>query len=202
MGTEVHAFVEVDYATAGESFGETAEIRCFNRGEFFVWNVYELFDALGNGRSRHFPPETVGRWALFPPRGLPANVSEGVVVRYSHPVATENADIGAYSESHGMPGLPPVTAAEAERWVAAGWSHYYTPPAPRFSLASVPRRVSHPEWRNPSWLSLPEVYQSLAHFGLEVTHLSVEVEAILGVMESFERRLGSGRSRLVFWFDN
>src|SRR4051812_48176323 len=101
MGTEGHAFVEVDYATAGEPFGETAEIRSFNSGEFFIRNVYELFDALGNGRSRPFPPETVERWALFPPRSLPPNASHGVVVRYSHPIVDPHAKAGSSQESHG-----------------------------------------------------------------------------------------------------
>ena len=65
MGTEIHAFVEVDHATVGEPFfGELATIRAFNRGEFFIRNVDDLLDALGNGRSRHFPPEAVKRWAL------------------------------------------------------------------------------------------------------------------------------------------
>jgi hypothetical protein len=200
MGTELHAFVDVDYDTVGEPFcGETATIRSFNFGEFSIRNSYELFDALGNGRSRHFPPESVERWALFPPRGLPLNASRGVVVRYSHPIADAQADAGRHWESHGMPGLPPVAPEEAARWVAEGWSHYYTPPEPRFSGEA---RVSHPEWRHSSWLLLLEVYRALAHFGLEVERLSAEVEAILGVMETFERRLGTGRSRLVFWFDN
>lgn len=201
MGTDIHAFVEVDYASEGDPFGETAEVRCFNRGEFFLWHDYDLFDALGNGRSRHFPPESVDRWALFPPRGLPPNASHGVVVRYSYPIAANPADGGRHRESHGMPGLPPVSAEEAARWVAEGWSDYYTPPAPRFSPPE-PLRVSHPDWRHPSWLSLAELHQALAHFGIAVKRLSAEVDAILGVMAAFEQRLGVGRSRLVFWFDN
>ena len=48
MGTDIHPFVEVDYDTAGEPFcGETATVRSFNFGEFFIINKYELFDALG-----------------------------------------------------------------------------------------------------------------------------------------------------------
>jgi hypothetical protein len=87
MGTNIYAFVEVDYDSSDEPFSERAEARCFNRGECYIQNVYELFDVLGNGRSRHFPPETVGRWALFPPRCLPSNPSYAVVLRYSHPIS-------------------------------------------------------------------------------------------------------------------
>ena len=199
MGTDIHAFVEVDYATDGEPFGELAEIRCFNLGEFFLWHNYDLFDALGNGRSRHGPPESVERWALVPPRGLPRNASRGVIARYSHPIADPKEGPGRYCESHDAPTLPPVTQEVAARWVAQGWSHYYTPPTPRFPGEA---RVSHPDWRNPSWLLLSEVYGALTHFGLEVEQMNAEVEAILGVMEAFERRLGVGKTRLVFWFDS
>jgi hypothetical protein len=49
MGTEIHPFVEVDWLTTNPPFGDAADVRCFNLGEFFVWNDYDLFDALGNG---------------------------------------------------------------------------------------------------------------------------------------------------------
>lgn len=199
MGTDIHPFVEVDYYSPdGEPFGEMADVRAFNRGEFFIPNVYDLLDALGNGRSRHFPPETVQRWALFPPRGLPSNASHGVVVRYSHAIV-EAQSTGHVSER--FPGLWPVTPERAARWVAEGWSHYYTPPVRLFSMPE-PVRVSDPEWRNPSWLLLREVYQALIHFGLELEQLPLEFRTILGVMEAFEQWLGAGRTRLVFWFDN
>src|SRR4051812_38390718 len=110
MGTDIHAFVEVDYNTADEPFGELADIRAFNRGEFFIRNVDDLLDSLGNGRSRHFPPEAVTRWALFPPRGLPSNASRGVVVRYSHHILDPRSPTGGDGEWDRWPRLRPVTA--------------------------------------------------------------------------------------------
>lgn len=184
MGTHIHAFIEVDYATVGQPFGETAEVRCFNRGEFFIRNVYELFDALGDGRSRHFPPEAVGRQATFPPRGLPSNPSYGVVARYAHPIVEPNAVEARGRDSEPWPALRSVTPEEAERWVAQGWSHYYTPESRWSSGGIEPAWVSNPEWRPASWLLLPEVYRALADFGLKVNELSPEVEAVLRVPRS------------------
>jgi hypothetical protein len=203
MGTDIHTFVEVDYATTGEPFGASAEVRCFNQGEFFLWHDYDLFDALGNGRSHSFPPEEVKRWALFPPRGLPANISQAVFLRYYHLVADpryKEAQLDGHWEFY--PGLQPVPPEEAARWVGEGWSHYLDPPVRNAAGRPGRPRVSSPNWHSASWLRLPEVYQALAHFGISVQDLGAAAQVILRVMEEFENRLGVGRSRLVFWFDN
>lgn len=189
MGTDIHAFVEV-YRGRGDPFGVDADIVCFNRGEFFVPNDYDLLNALGDGRSRSLPPDEVQRWALISPRGLPENASCAVLDRYYHTVlgSGERPD----HVSSFWPGLPPVTRENAELWVAQGWSHFAPDP---------PAQVSHPEWHSPSWLLLTEVYASLAHFGLTTETLPVEFRVILRVMEEFEA-VGTGRTRLSFWYDN
>lgn len=190
MGTDIHAFVEVD-SGGDEPFGDGADIRCFNRGEFFVPNDYDLLNALGDGRSRSLDPEEVRRWALIPPRGLPSNTSPAVLDRYYHPV------LGAGEQPDPVlsfwPNLPPVSREITDRWVGAGWSHL----APGSSV-----RVSHPDWHTPSWLLLTEVYAALSHFGIVVEGLAPEFRVVLRVMEEFEALLGSGRTRLVFWYDN
>ena len=66
MGTDIHAFVEVDYASDGEPFGELAEVRSFNFGEFFVWQNYDLFDPLrmhGRSVSKRAATAVRTRWA-------------------------------------------------------------------------------------------------------------------------------------------
>jgi hypothetical protein len=190
MGTDIHAFVEVDYGS-GEPFGAAADIFCFNRGEFFIPNDYDLLNALGDGRNRNFPPAEVRRWALIPPRGLPANATQTVLDLYYHPVLRSGAQPGrTLSWWHE---LPPVTREDADRWVRDGLSHFA--PAP-------PDRVSNPDWHTPSWLRLAEVYPALAHFDITVESLSPEFRVVLRVMEEFEALVGLGRSRLVFWYDN
>jgi hypothetical protein len=190
MGTDLHAFVEVDRGH-GDPFGADADIICFNRGEFFIPNDYDLLNALGDGRSRNLPPDEVTRWGLIAPRGLPADASPAVLDRYYHAVLQPEERPG--SNTSFWPSLPPVTREEADRWVAEGWSHFAPDP---------PGRVSHPEWHSPSNLLLPEVYAALTHFGLAPDSLPPEFRVVLRVMEEFEGLLGPGRSRLVFWYDN
>jgi hypothetical protein len=190
MGTDIHAFVEVDYG-GGEPFGAGADIRCFNRGEFFIPNDYDLLDALGDGRSRSLSPADVTRRALIPLRGLPSNASQAVLDRYFHPIPRPGERPDPLTSF--WPDLPPVTREDAERWVAEGWSHFAPDP---------PARVSHPDGHSPSWLLLTEVSAALANFCLAAENLSPEFRVILRVLEEFEAVVSPGRSRLVFWYDN
>jgi hypothetical protein len=190
LGTDIHAFVEVDRGR-GDPFGVDADIVCFNRGEFFVPNDYDLLNALGDGRSRNLSPDEVPRWALISPRALPENASSAVLDRYYHAVLQPGERPDPVPSF--WPALPPVTREDAERWVAEGWSDFA--PAP-------PARASHPEWHSPSWLLLTEVYAALAHFGLAAEALPAEFRVVLRAMEEFEGLLGHGRTRLVFWHDN
>ncbi|MBN9520674.1 hypothetical protein J0H58_19510 [bacterium] len=190
MGTDIHAFVEFDRGR-GDPFGAGADIVCFNRGEFFVPNDYDLLNALGDGRSHSLHPDEVRRWSLVPPRGLPSNASQTVLDLYYHPVLRPGGQPGRASSWWHE--LPPVTRDDADRWVTEGLSHFAPVP---------PARVSNPDWHTPSWLLLAEVYDALAHFGLAAENLPAEFLVVLRVMAEFEALVGPGRSRLVFWYDN
>lgn len=60
LGADIHAFVEVDHDATFPPLSPEDD-RAFNEGKFFVPNHYDLFDALGDGRSYNIPAEKVTR---------------------------------------------------------------------------------------------------------------------------------------------
>ncbi len=203
MGTDIHAFIEFDDNLTSEPFAEGNWISSLSCGEFCIQRNYDLFDALGNGRNYHFKESEIQQRALYPPRGVPANLSEIVISRYYHLV---DDNLGFANSL--LPVLPSVTGEQARLWVKQGVSHCGKPFMTdnrgngRKSKEIERRRVSDPAWHSASWLTLAEVYDSLAHFNLEVAKLSVDFQVILGAMNDLATRLGAERVHLVFWFDN
>lgn len=210
MGTDIHAFIEIDYFEEAEPFSNEDSIRPFNEGELFWWRSYDLYNALGDGRNYHFDESRIEKHCLIPPRGLPAQMGSAVINRFFHVVD----DHGYFQDLH--PDLRTVSSKCADEWLAAGLS-FPGPPLKIERLKRGPeelRRVSHPDWHSPSWLTLPEIYDSLRHFGFDpasssrrswegsAESLSIEVVVSLQAMQSLEDCLGEGRTRLVFWFDN
>jgi hypothetical protein len=88
-------------------------------------------------------------------------------------------------------GLPPEISDEVNRlyferqWVEDRWC--VTP---------------DPDWHSAGWLTAPEVRQALSHAGLSLDRCCWDFRAVLAAMDELDRHLGSGASRLVFWFDN
>lgn len=189
MGTDIHAFVEIDYSRDSEPFGENAAIRPFNGGEFFLWRNYDLFNALGDGRNYRFSEDEIEKHSRYPPRGLPSQCSYAVYNRYFHLV-----DDGSY-DSRLEPSLPRISKEKADEWLRDGLSTLGPPNAKL-------QRVSNPDWHSPSWLTLDEIYRSLAHFGLNINDVKPDFRIVVQTMKLFEEELGPGRTRLVFWFDN
>ncbi len=86
-------------------------------------------------------------------------------------------------------------------------------PAPLFPLrGGLPPNVSEKTKRavseiigedNPylSWLSYAEIEQALAHMGILREDLPLTTNLVLDLMQSIEKRLGEGRSRLIFYID-
>ena len=84
-------------------------------------------------------------------------------------------------------------------------------PAPLFPLrGGLPPNASEQTKRaiseiigedNPylSWLSYAEIEQALAYMGIPREKLALETNLVLDLMQSIERRLGAGRSRLIFY---
>lgn len=50
-----------------------------------------------------------------------------------------------------------------------------------------------------SWLTYPEIEQALAHMKVQRQDLSLASNLVLDLMQSIEKRLGEGRSRLIFY---
>lgn len=86
-------------------------------------------------------------------------------------------------------------------------------PAPLFRLrGGLPPNVSEQTKRavseiigedNPylSWLSYAEIEQALAHMDVSRENLPLTTNIVLDLMQSIEMRLGTGRSRLIFYID-
>jgi hypothetical protein len=50
-----------------------------------------------------------------------------------------------------------------------------------------------------TWLTYPEIEQALAHMRVQRDELSLASNLVLDLMQSIEKRLGEGRSRLIFF---
>lgn len=209
MGTSIHPFIEYDIASDNPApfclaMDGTFDLRAFNTGEFFVFNDYELFDALAFGRSALIPEGRHNKKRpLFRARGLPANLTREVALRFYHVVLDENYDKNRFDpRSHYYGSLSAVSRVQAMEWVQAGKSQWGINIQWKLSKQSISfDLVSNPTWHTPSWLTLEEISKSLQHFEFDIRSVPVEFHAIMEAMKALENHYGHGKSRLVFWFD-
>lgn len=114
--------------------------------------------------------------AIVEPRGVPSDMSwEATDDFYMHVV--EN-DKDAWEGA--------VKRSTAEEWIQHGASRWHTDG----------RRITHPDWHTPSWLTLPEYDAALARFSAR----EPEYRAVAAAMRELEAC--GYETRLVFWFDN
>ena len=52
-----------------------------------------------------------------------------------------------------------------------------------------------------SWLTYPEIEQAMAHMKVQPSDLSLAANFVLDLMQSIEKRLGKGLSRLIFYIE-
>jgi hypothetical protein len=194
MGTDIHSFVEYANTPSGESFrGESAHPACLF-AEFSISRNYELFDALANARSGQLGEGQASKGALFPPRGIPTDLSYRAAQSYFDLVK----DTAVNSSFWPQEGL--VSQYEAIGRINSGEAHGGTVLHP-FGKSQMCQTVSKPFWHTPSWLFPYEVDAALQHFGLTGA-LHFDFRLLLEAMKMLEAEVGVGRVRLVFWFDN
>lgn len=216
MGTSIHPFIEMDYSTDNPApfcpaMDGRLEVHPFNIGEFVVSNDYDLFDSLAFGRSiqidggRHD-----GKRPLFPARGLPANLSWNVTLRFYHVVIDDDYDSNRFDPALSVCfSLPPVTRETALEWVRQGKSQWgnalrtqkFTRQK-KLELGFSYDLISNPNWHTPSWLTLIEIERALENFEIATESIPGEFQAIIAAMKMLESHLGAGKTRLVFWFDS
>jgi hypothetical protein len=199
MGTDIHTFVEYADDRGRRSFPARPEEPANFFGRFTLVRDYALFDALGDGRNSQMAPEDVGPRSLYPPRGIPADLSVQTASEYYDLVVEDQAPHAAF-----WPGHRCVNHDEAEERIRQGahggqivQSMHFGTTRPR-----TWRAVSRSCWHTPSWLLLHEIEESLNHHRLSPGELRWDFRALLKCLTSMEEQIGHGQTRLVFWFDN
>ncbi|MEL6929281.1 MAG: hypothetical protein AAFO95_11675 [Cyanobacteria bacterium J06600_6] len=200
MGTDIHVFVEMDWSEEKEAFVDREKIYAFNSGELSISRDYDLFNALADGRSCHSNEEDIDRHCLYSRRGIPKHHSVAVGNRYFHLVDD-------YKYTNIMPELYPklsnIGNEQANKYLKNGLSFLGEESEIwHEGICQKTRQISHPHWHSCSWLTLIEIYRSLEHYDLDISELDFSFRIVLNIMTDLEKELGSGRTRLVFWFDN
>ncbi|SRR5260370_36858306 len=199
MGTDIHTFVEYADDNGRRSFSGRPEEPAWLFGKFSLLRDYALFDALGDGRNSQMAPEDVGERSLYPPRGIPPDLSLEAAWEYYDLVIEAQPPNAGFWPKHGC-----VSASQAQERVRQGTHfgsvaqtiHYGTTPARTWQA------VSKEYWHTPSWLNLSEVHESLEHHALPLTARCWDFQAMLKCLSEIDEKIGSGQVRLVFWFDN
>lgn len=199
MGTDIHSFVEYADDSGRGVFSGRPEEPAWLFGKFTLLRDYSLFDALGDGRNAQMAPQDVGKRSLFPPRGVPPDMSVEAAWEYYDLVVETCAPHALFWPSHGC-----VSVGQAQERVRQGARLGSVVQTMQFG-AILPRtwRVIPKEcWHTASWLTLPEIHQSLEHYRLPLTKLCWDFQALLKCLTVIEAQIGQGQTRLVFWFDN
>lgn len=179
MGADIHVFGERRDASGWLALAD---------GEFPVSRDYRLFSALAGVRG----PDEPGH--LFPPRGLPNNISSGVSDRFFIPVVEDARALGWGIGEHATPSRAQVLTSTGESIrLLTGMAAPLIPATHGY--------ISRPDWHTPSWLELAEVTAALEHAGYPEDELQVDFVLVLDWLRAIESRLAS-QTRLVFWFDN
>jgi hypothetical protein len=200
MGTDINAYAEYTRNHEEPWFRGDPNRPALFFAEFSLSRDYALFDALGDGRNSQLASEDVGQRALFPPRGIPADLSL-VVARQYYDLVIDSARPNA----HFWPAHGCVTVVEAEERVHRGHAHFGNVVQDTHYSRSPPRTwkvVSKELWHTPSWLLLSEIHQAMRSHNISLTAVDWGFRVAVTCLSKIEDELGEGRVRLVFWFDD
>lgn len=177
MGCDIHAVIEYDRFNDGY-WGAFAD------GEFSIDRDYKLFSAIafGDGGNTDKLP--------YPPRGLPADISDIVKRCYFEPVNDSNGIRGWDSKAMAF---RKISKTEARKQLPAGIIK-------KLFLKEnlVPRDMVH----TGSWLHLSELKETLKCARLKVENLSASFRAVYSALEILSGEYSEKNVRLVFWFDS
>jgi hypothetical protein len=200
MGTDIHAFVEYTNQSGERRFSGSPNDRALLLGHFSLSRDYALFDALGDGRNSQMAPEMVRQRALFPPRGVPGDMSLEAAREYYDLVVESQAPHVGFWPKHAC-----VSADQAEERVRRGRAHMGIVAQTIGYRLTEPRIwhvVSKESWHTPSWLSLLETLQSLEYHRLSLAELPWDYRVLMKCLSEVEEQIGRGQVRLAFWFDS
>lgn len=201
MGTDAHAFIEIDRSSRSPFFCDKSDIVAFNSGELWIERNYDLFDALADARSSRTSASSVRR-ALFPPRGLPSVVSDAVEARYYLRVVQRPEQVLQLCQFQPIGGgIPNFIEESLVRRLALQTFEREGLQLTDGKL-TMETWVANPDWHSATWLFADEVGHALSHFELALDDLGPSTRAALAVLHLLESDLGPRRARFVVWFDN
>ncbi len=199
MGTDMSAYIEVDYGKDAPPFSDPMQVYSLTNGSFVV-EGYAVFDALAGGRDAVMAPEDrdPNRAPLFAPRGMPAPCSAAVGWDYYRLIA----DAPDLPNRYFWPAWRCVSSDVAADWVQKEHCHEaeFVQCINCGPEGRVWRVVSAPGHYNASWLRLDEFDSALKHHGLDLVALPVEYRIIRGALSELVKVYGLERARLVVWF--
>jgi hypothetical protein len=164
VGTDIYAFI--DWETEDENGKEFVD--CFAR-HVYLGRSYDLFGLLAGIR---------GGTAVYPPRGLPKQVSFHVLHEYTYVVTDKRMPyVVAYPEE---------AAGYVDKGIAVWWDETHT-------------RVTNPDWHTPSWLNTSELIEIQSRFVALNKHPYLLLEAVIASMRVLDDGQ-DGSSRFIFWF--
>jgi hypothetical protein len=163
MGCDIHPHIEFHRGTDDQGKELWWEF-C----EPYLGRNYNLFGLMAGVRGF--------QKAIFEPRGVPENISWGVVDDYTLFITDD-------PKCMDHPGF--CSLDDLRRWNGRLWNEH---------------RAIHPDWHTPSWLTTYEFAQVVEQYNQILKEAHPLAQATLDLMQSLDR---SGlKARLVFWFDN
>ncbi|MDP6047606.1 MAG: hypothetical protein QGH94_00075 [Phycisphaerae bacterium] len=180
MGCDIHIFVEYEI--------DNGVYLAISDGEFSMPRSYDLFAALAGVRG------DLDSAPKFAPRGIPDDISRETAGRYFVPVMDSATAAEWQVGEH-------CSREEACRLVEEGHSHFIGDKTSPPLLPTTDSYISYPDFHDPSWLTLDEIHDALAHASPPHANIPAEFQLLLGYMENIQECMRM-QVRIVFWFDN
>ena len=172
MACDIHAYIDFDKYYRKD---DGPLVRCAAQ-DVLIGRDYCLFGVMAGVRVDDVAP-------VVSPRGMPVGMSCAVLDAFTLWITDDEA-------LHDQSGY--CSKEQADQWIEYNYSTWIDPG----------KRITHPDWHTPSWLTLAELEQVQTVYADTWERGRHEyLDAIMAMMKSLDGDK-PGRSRLVFWFDN